>query len=83
MTRYPPWYAWAALVCSLVASIGLNLVVNGRLIDRARESQGDAVCAVTVAQDEVYRETPPKTEAGRNAAQAWANMRALYRCDQR
>lgn len=37
-------------------------------------------CTVITAQDGVYRDTPPSTAAGRNAAKAWHDLAVQFRC---
>jgi hypothetical protein len=39
-----------------------------------------AACEMITAQDDVYRETPPITAAGKNAAQAWHDLSIEFKC---
>lgn len=85
-------YAWLTMVILVVSGMGLSILVSLRASERAIQSaQQDgarqqaatlaAVCALVVAQDNVYRGTAPSTPAGRDAAEAWHHLRELFQCD--
>lgn len=49
--------------------------------ERAREAeQNQAVCVVVAAQVEAYRDPPPVTAAGKNAAAAWRKLLVTLNC---
>lgn len=90
--RYPGWYATAVTVglslASVAAVVVVAFVVLQRATDRALEAErrsGElsrrATCQVVIAQNNVYRETPPVSPAGIEAAKAWSGLRQSLRCD--
>ena len=46
-----------------------------------REVGRRVTCALVVAQDNVYLDTPPISKAGENAAKAWHALREQFQCD--
>lgn len=83
----PGWYAWLAVVGVTILSQGGGWIVSTHAAQRAAENQAEqsaatlrAVCAMVVAQEDVYRETPPSTAAGRNAERAWRDLHELFKC---
>jgi len=80
------------LLAIFISGMGLSVIVSLKASERAiQTAQADnarqsvaitaAVCALVVAQDDVYRDTAPATPAGRNAAEAWHHLRELFQCD--
>jgi len=47
------------------------------------ELNRQATCALVAAQDEVYRETPPPSKTGQNAAKAWHDLSIQFHCQER
>lgn len=80
--RFPSWYAWLAVVLSVVASVGLNVLITVNLAERAREGQRVATCEIVRTQVAIYRATPPSTPTGQEAQRAWELAYSRWRCDQ-
>lgn len=47
---------------------------------RQGELARQASCSLITAQDDVYRDTPPISAAGRNAAKAWHDLSVQFGC---
>lgn len=76
--RFPSWYAWLAVVLSVVASVGLNVLISVNLAERARLAQQEVACDIATTNSDIYRATPPSTPTGRAAAVSWENARARW-----
>jgi hypothetical protein len=74
--RVRVWYV--VLMGFLGMTLGLSLAF-AYISQTGREAR-KATCAVVDANQEVYRETPPTTETGRNAAEAWNNLAKALGC---
>ena len=77
--RVRVWYV--VLMGFLGMAIGLALAFAW--IAQASKDSQRATCAVVVANRAVYRETPPTTETGRNAEQAWEELARSLGCNSR
>lgn len=60
--------------------MALGLVLAFLFIAQQGKDQRRSTCAVIVANREVYRETPPITETGRNAQRAWEDLARSLSC---
>lgn len=83
-----------ALILVFATSLGmgvLNVAYTDHVNDRrvadqqraqaqARAAARAASCALIVAFDDLYRESPPSTPAGRRVAEVWAQYRAQLGC---
>lgn len=79
-------YAVAVLSLVVVVSQGASWLVQTRLTARTerqtalqRESTRRAVCAAVVTLERVWQES--RSPVGQEAAQAWHDLRELFRCD--
>lgn len=75
------WYLWLTVLVLVVGGIGLAVTSAVRSYQRQQQQTQHAVCEVVVAQDNVYREASPSTRAGAKAAEAWHDLRQLFKCD--
>lgn len=82
MTKQPGFYAWLAVVLTTVGSVFLNVLISVNLAERAADGQRRSICQITITQSDIYRNTPPSTDTGRAAAQAWENARRDWACDE-
>ncbi len=56
-------------------------LANQQETDRQREQGRRITCALVVAQDNVFLDTPPVSPAGERAAKAWHDLRQQFQCD--
>jgi len=75
MISQPGWKAWLAVVFTVMASIGVNVLISINLANRAAEAQSEVACNIARTQDGIYTASPPSTETGRLAAAAWDDAR--------
>jgi hypothetical protein len=85
------WYPIVMLVVVFVAVSFLNILytqhvnkqrqqADARAEAAARAASRASTCQLVVAFDELYKETPPTTPAGKNVAQLWSNYRVTLGC---
>lgn len=92
---HPIGYSLLLLAAGMFVSMMVAVIISVSASNRAiKQSQGQqaqqqkaarhAACLVIVTQDNVYHDpsAPPASEAGRNAADAWRNLRNVFQCDQ-
>lgn len=60
--------------------MALGIVLAFAFIIQSSKDSRAATCAVVTANREVYRETPPTTETGRNAQAAWEGLARSLNC---
>lgn len=88
--QMPGWYSWVILFLLTIASIGISVLVNAKLAEKAiRQSQQQAarqgeivrhaVCLVVQAQEDVF--SGSQTPTGEKARAAWHELRELFQCD--
>lgn len=78
------------LVCMLTAvTISINAskhaIREAEIQEEIRSQESRrAACLVIITQHEVYTDpvSPPATATGKNAAEAWGNLRRAFRCDE-
>lgn len=89
---HPGWYSWLVVVGTQLVGSALILIITlnntQRSIEadqRSREMSRQATCAVVIVQDDAFRDPSalPQTPAGKNAAEAWHNLRTVLHCDER
>lgn len=73
------WRGWRVLVACLLSALGAALISILYTVATARQAER-RWCEIVTAQDDVYRETPPQTEAGRRVAGAIAKLRRDFDC---
>lgn len=85
------WYAWVALVVTLLLSIVANVLVSTHAAERAvaaqqasqrqaTEAGRRATCNVVLTQLAIYDVVPPTTKIQQEAFRAWTGMHDLYQC---
>ena len=85
----PNWYSWVVLFAFTLGSIGISIVVNINLAERAiaadHKARADAaaqsksvVCLVVTTQENVFSQST--TDVGVKAAKAWHDLGILFRC---
>jgi hypothetical protein len=70
-------------VLSAILAAALCLTINARSraeLERVQREQHDSLCAMIVALDDNYRDSPPGTELGRENAKALGVLRAAEHC---
>jgi len=70
---------WWTILMGFLGMV-LGLVLAFAYISQVNKDGRSATCAVIHANQEVYRETPPTTEVGRNAATAWDDLANALNC---
>jgi hypothetical protein len=76
VTQPQPWRVLlVVLVAALVTGGGSLLYANA-----AAEQAQHRLCGLIVAQDDVYRETPPTTPTGKRVAVEFAQLRRDFDC---
>lgn len=78
----------AGMLVSMVIAVAISVEASNRAvassIERQRASSEGArlaFCAVVRRMVEVYSDPVPVGETGRNAREAWSELRAIFRCD--
>lgn len=84
-------YAMLVVFVTAVAVGVLNVAYTNHVDDRRKADQARSdraateaaraqSCALVVAFDDLYKETPPTTPAGQRVARLWAEYRAELAC---
>jgi hypothetical protein len=71
---------WWTLVVGFLG-LGLGILMAFAFIIQTSRDQRAATCAVIHANQEVYRETPPVSDVGRNAQRAWDDLAHALKCN--
>ena len=82
----PMQYAVAVLALVVIVSQGASWLVQAKLTERTerqteqqREASRRAVCAAVITLERVWVES--QSPVGKEAAQAWHDLSALFRCE--
>lgn len=70
---------WYVVIVGFVGVL-VGIALAFAFIIQSSKDQRRATCAVVAANQEVFRETPPTTETGRNAQRAWNDLYKTLGC---